>query len=113
MRIRILILDPHWKKWIRIQVISLRFTKFFFKFFFPHSFILKFDEPFRNEEIFIISLSKVQILVLGVKKFFFFSFWLILALGSGSVDPHIFADPEPDQGSQKLADPESASIIYF
>jgi len=27
----------------------------------------------------------------------------ILPLGSGSVDPHIFADP--DQGSQNLADP--------
>ena len=27
----------------------------------------------------------------------------ILALGSGSVDPHIFADPDP--GSQNLADP--------
>ena len=35
---RIQILDPHWKKWIRTQVISLRFTEFFwqkiiFKFF--------------------------------------------------------------------------------
>ena len=56
------------------------------------------DEPFRNEEIFIISLSKVQILV------FFSSFRLIFyPLGSGSVDPHIFADPDP--GSQNLADP--------
>jgi len=27
----------------------------------------------------------------------------ILPLGSGSVDPHIFADPDP--GSQNLADP--------
>ena len=46
-------------------------------------------EPIRNEEILIISLfSKVQIWVLGVKSFFFD----ILPLGSGSVDPHIFAD---------------------
>ena len=56
------------------------------------------DEPFRNEEIFIIPLSKVQILV------FFSSFRLIFyPLESGSVDPHIFADPDP--GSQNLADP--------
>jgi len=27
----------------------------------------------------------------------------ILPIGSGSVDPHIFADPDP--GSQNLADP--------
>ena len=32
--------------------------------------------------------------------FFFCSF-----VGSGSVDPHIFADPNPDPGSQNLADP--------
>ena len=80
MRIRIL--DPHWEKWI--QVISLKFTEFFnkknFKFlvlFFSLIFILKLDEPFRNEEIFIISLfSKVQIWGFGVKKIFC-SFWLI------------------------------------
>ena len=37
-------------------------------------------------------------------KFFFCSFWLIFhPYGSGSVDPHIFADPDP--GSQNLADP--------
>ncbi len=29
----------------------------------------------------------------------------ILPLGSGSVDPHIFADPDPDPGGQNLADP--------
>ena len=29
----------------------------------------------------------------------------ILPLGSGSVDPHIFADPDPDPVSQNLADP--------
>ena len=32
-------------------------------------------------------------------------FWFdILSLESGSVDPHIFADPDP--GSQNLADPK-------
>ena len=29
----------------------------------------------------------------------------ILSLGSGSVVPLIFADPDPDPGSQNLADP--------
>ena len=37
-------------------------------------------------------------------KIFFFQFLIdILPLGSGSVEPHIFADPDP--GSQNLADP--------
>ena len=66
MRIRIL--DPHRIKRIRIriQVISLKFTKFSFYLF--SIFILK---PFRNKEIFKISLfSKVKIWVLGVNKFF-------------------------------------------
>ena len=58
MRFRIRILDPHWKKWIRIQVIS--FTDFFNKKqkfnFFSLIFVLKLDEPFRNQEIFIIHL---------------------------------------------------------
>ena len=37
------------------------------------------------------------------KKDFFLQFLVdILPLGSGSVDPHIFADPDP--GSQNLAD---------
>ena len=67
--------------------------------------MLKLDEPFRNQEIFIISLfSIVKTWVLRVK--FFFQFLIdILLLGSGSVDPHIFADPDPDPGSQNLADP--------
>ena len=37
------------------------------------------------------------------KKGFFPFLVNILPLGSGSVDPHIFADP--DRGSQNLADP--------
>ena len=59
------------------MVIFKRFSEFFnkkiiFKFyFFSLIFILKLDESFRNEKSFIISLfSKVQIWVLGVKKFF-------------------------------------------
>ena len=67
-------------------------------------FMLKLDEPFRNQEIFIISLfSIVQIWILRVN--FFLQFLVdILPLESGSVDPHIFADPDP--GSQNLTDPD-------
>ena len=66
--------------------------------------MLKLDELFRNQEIFIISLlSIVQIWVLRV-KFFFLQFLVhILPLGSGSVDPHMFADPDPER--QNLEDP--------
>ena len=47
-------------------------------YFFSHIFIIKLDEPLRNEDIFIISLfTEIQIWVLGLKKFFFCSFWLI------------------------------------
>ena len=46
---------------------------------------------------------KVQILVSGVKKFFLQFLIDILPRGSGSVNPHIFAHPDP--GSQNLADP--------
>ena len=66
--------------------------------------MLKLDEPFRNQEIFIISLfSIVQIWVLRV-NFLLLQFLVdFLPLVSGSVEPHIFADPDP--GSQNLADP--------
>jgi len=47
--------------------------------------------------------SKIQIWVLGVKKFLVD----ILPLGSGSVDPHVFADLDP--GSQNLTDPNPKS----
>ena len=66
--------------------------------------MLKLDEPYRNQESFIISLFLiVQIWVLRV-NFFLLQFLVdILAFGSESVDPHIFSDPDP--GSQNLADP--------
>ena len=38
-------------------------------------------------------------------KFFLAVFVDILHLGSGFVDPHIFAEPGPNPGSQNLADP--------
>ena len=79
MRIQIRILDPYWKKmdpnpdpgqFFNLYGIFLT-KKSNFCFIFSLIFILKLDEPLRNEEIFIISLfSKVQIWVLGVKKFF-------------------------------------------
>jgi len=53
-------------------------------------------EPFRDQEIFIISsVSTVQIWVFRV---FFFAVWLIFC----SLDLTIFADP--DRGSQNLLD---------
>ena len=74
------------KKWIQIQVISLRFTEYFQIFCFIF-FRLILSQNFRNEEIFIIPLfPKVQICVLGVKKFFCI-FWLIFH----PLDP----DPDP------------------
>ena len=87
MRIRIL--DPHWKKWI--QVLSLKFTEFlkqskifkFFVLFFSLIFMLKLDEPFRNQEIFIISFFNSS--DFGFEsKFFLLQFLVdILPLGSG------------------------------
>ena len=58
-----------------------------------------------NQEIFIISLIfKSSDFGFRYKKFFFLQFLVdILPLGSGSVDMHIFADPDP--GSQNHADP--------
>ena len=98
------------KKCIRIQVmnISLRFTDFFLtaelsKYFplFSHNFMLNLDEPFRDQEIFIVKLFlTVQNWVLSV---FSTVFGWYLTPWIGSVDPHIFADP--DTGNQNLADP--------
>ena len=64
--------------------------------------MLKLDELFRDQDIFIISLfSTVKIWVLR-PKFFFLQFLVdIWHLGSGCVDSHTFADPE----SQNFAEP--------
>jgi len=49
------------------------------------------------------SFSIVQIL--GFERKFFLRFFVdILPLGSGSMDPHIFSDPEP--GRKNLTDPD-------
>ena len=59
-------------------------------------FLLKLYKPFTSQGIFIISLfSLVQIWVLRENNFFF-SFLLIICP----------LDPDPDQGSQNLADPD-------
>ena len=66
--------------------------------------MLKLNEPFRNQEVFIISFfSIVQIWVLRVKSFLLQFLVDIFPLGSGSVDPHIFADSDP--ASQNIVDP--------
>ena len=65
------------KKWIWIQVISINLLIFLtkqnfhsFVLFFSLIFILKLDKPFRNQEIFIISLfSLVKIWGFGVNFF--------------------------------------------
>ena len=76
---------------------------FLIGFIFLLIFMLKLNGPFRNQETFIISLfSIVHIWVLSVKHWFLKIFVDILPLGSGCVDPHIFADPDPR--SQNLAD---------
>ena len=54
--------------------------------------MLKLNEPFRNQEIFIISLFSI-VLIWGLRVINFFVD--ILPLESGSVDPHFFADPDP------------------
>ena len=65
--------------------------------------MLKLNEPFRNQEIFIKynNFFNSSDLSFESKIFFFFSFWLIFC----PLDPHIFADPDPDPGSQNLSDP--------
>ena len=92
LRTLIRILDPHWKKMdpdpghffkiYRIFLTKNNFQLFCFIFFSLH-FILKLDGPFRNEELFIISLfSKKCIWGLGVKVFF-------AVLGCYPLDPDV------------------------
>ena len=45
------------------------------------------------------------------KKFFCCNLVGILPLGYGSVDPHIFADPDP--GSQNVSDPNSKHKTFW
>ena len=99
------ILDPNWKN-INPDPGHLKNLNNFFSLIFT----LKLDEPYRNQESFIISIFlKVQIWVLKESKKTFSSFWLIIfplypdiwiPLVSGSMDSHIFVDQDP--GSQNL-----------
>ena len=64
--------------------------------------MLKLNEPFRNRDI-LDHLSFFANAKKGFeckKEFFFFNIWLIFY----SVDPQIFANPDPDPGSQNVAD---------
>ena len=77
--------SPHWKKWIRIQirirVISKKFTVFFWNLI-------------KSGNFYNLSFLIVKILGLNV-NFFCCSFWLRFCP----------LDPDPDPGSQNLADP--------
>ena len=93
MRIRIL--DPHWKPdpghFFKIYFFFFKQKIIFqiFCFSFSHIFILKLDEPFRNEEIFIISVYYKG------SEFGFFLQFLV----------DILPLTDPDPGSQNLRDP--------
>ena len=65
------------KKWIQIRIFWHKMSSKFFVFFFLLIFILKLDEPFRNEEIFIISIF-FKSSDFGLKKFFdwYFTPWI-------------------------------------
>ena len=81
-------------------------TKKIFQIFcfliFAH-FLSLLDEPFRNEGMFISFLSKVQVLVLGVKKAYLQFLLIFYPFDPHIVDSHIIVDPDP--GSLNLADP--------
>ena len=65
---------------------------------------------------YILSFFNSSDLGFEIKNFFLQFLVDIFPLGSGSVDPHIFADPDP--GSQNLADPtdpdpkHSSAAVY-
>ena len=58
--------------------------------FYNRSFFISSDLGFWSKKVFFVAVD-------------------ILPLGSGSVDPHIFADPDSDPGSQNLTDPDPKS----
>ena len=108
MRIRIL--DPHWKKLDPDPDPGhfFRFTDFFIKIIFKFKVFFAYFYPetwwtiqkwgnFYNLSFFNSSDSGFR-----SKKFFLQFLFDILHLGSGSVDPHIFAGPDPDQEAKIL-----------
>ena len=71
--------------------------------------MLKLDEPFRNQEIFIISFLTVQIWVQRVKKIFC-SFWLIFCPMNPDPWIRIFF---PDPGRQNRLVNKFLKILNF
>ena len=71
--------------------------------------MLKLNEPLRTTQrsgyFCILSFLNSSDLCFKNKTSFFLQFFDILPFGSGFLDPHIFTDPDPDPGSQNLADP--------
>jgi len=73
--------------------------------------MLKLDETFKCFEISLLTVTNWR---LRAKDFCLQFLVDILPLGSGSVDQHIFADSNPDPGSQQIADrkdPDPGSLI--
>ena len=113
MRILIQIQDPHWKKmdpdsdpdpgyFFTIYWIFL--TKQIFQICRLNLYAKTWWTIAKSGSFYNLFFSIVHVWVLRV-NFFFAVFGWFLPLGSGSVDPHIFADPDPEPGSQNLADP--------
>ena len=70
--------------------------------------MLKLDELFRNQELVFHSAD----LDFEREKYYFLQFLVdILPLGFGSVDMHIFADPDLDPGSQNPVDPTDSDPV--
>ena len=120
MRIRIL--DPHWEKmdpdpdsghFYKIYWIIL--TKNNFQIFCFISFEIFYPKTWwtiqKWENFYNLSFFKSSDLGFRSKKGFFLQFLVdILPPGSGSVDPHIFEDADPDPGSQNPADPTDPDL---
>ena len=112
MRIRIL--DPHWKKMIRIQVISVRTTEFFnnaefsylLSYFFTYFYAKTWWTIQKSWTFYDLSFYNSSDLGFENKHFFLQFLVVILPLRSESMDLHIFVDLDPDPGrSQNIADP--------
>ena len=118
MRIRVL--DLHWKKmdpdpgyffivfWIILTTQNFQICCLIFSLI----FMLKLDEPFKNQEIFTISFYNSSDLGLRINIFFLHFLVDILPLRFESMDLHIFADLDPDPGSQNIADPMDPDLKH-
>ena len=122
MRIRIQILDPHWKKmdldpdpdpgyffkiyWIFLTKQNFQiFCLIFFAYFYAKTWwTIQKSGNFYNLSFFNSSDLGFE------SKIFFCSLVGILPLGSSSVDPHIFGDSDP--GSQNLAGIHRIRILH-